>query len=136
MNFELHEIPGLKPSEQTSWKIRALGMNGRVPALDALVDWSVSEKADYNKIMKVMRIVGQVRRVPNPKHVKKSTDPKDEGAYEMRADKGHARLMFFYAEQEESLVVCTNHHWKGKGSQAQAFKLCAELRRAFLATTP
>lgn len=130
MKIELLEIPGLKESEQSTWKVRALAIDGEAPALKALRDWEESENADYKKIMKVMRIVGQMRRVHDEKKVKKSSNPKHEGAYEMRADKDHARLMFFYSD--DAVVVCTNSYWKGKGSQDTAFRHCSELRHFYL----
>lgn len=136
MGFELLEIPGLKASEQTRWKIRALALDGRSPALGALLEWQESEKADFKKIMKVLRMLGQVPRVHDEKKVKKSSNPDHEGTYEARADKGHARLMFFYCEEDESLVICTNHYWKGRGNQNMAFKQCSDLRTLYLKSRP
>lgn len=132
MRLELIEIPGMELSHQTCWKVRALAVDGSSPALNALLVWAKSQKADYNKIMKVMRIVGQTRYIVDPKKVKKSSNSQHEGVYEMRAHRGHARLMFFYSEEEESVVVCTHDYWKGRGSQDSAFRRCAELRQFYL----
>jgi hypothetical protein len=128
MKVELREIPGLEASGQTIWKIRALAIEGKSTVLNDLLAWSATEKQDYRKIMKVLRIVGRVRRVQNPKHVKKSSRPKHEDIYEIRADKSHARLMFFYSEEDDAVVVCTNTHWKGSGNQDASFDRCAQLR--------
>ena len=79
-----------------------------------------------------MKRVGQTIRVRDPKHVKKSTNPKHKDVYEMRADKGHARLMFFYSRRDKTAVAaCTNKYWKGQGDQNQAFELCDQLRRKY-----
>lgn len=102
------------------------------PALEALVDWSQNQKPDFKKIKKVLEIVGQTHRVQNEKHVKKSRNPNHENVYEIRADKGHARLMFFYSEEEGTAIfACTNPYWKGEGSQDQAFETCNKLRLAY-----
>lgn len=129
MKLELLEIPGVETSHQTSWKIRALAIDGAAPALDALLAWEKSEKADFKKIMKVMRIVGQSERVRDEKHVKKSSNADHENVYEMRAHRGHARLMFFYSEENDAVVVCTNFYWKGKGDQDIAFGQCSRLKQ-------
>jgi mRNA-degrading endonuclease RelE of RelBE toxin-antitoxin system len=129
VKLELLEIPGVEASHQTSWKIRALAIDGVSPALEALLAWEKSEKADYKKIMKVMRIVGQSDRVRDEKHVKKSSNADHENVYEMRAHRGHARLMFFYSEEDEAVVVCTTSYWKGKGDQDTAFRQCSRLKQ-------
>jgi len=136
MRLDLDNVKGLDPSDQTHWKIKLLvintGSQKRSPALDALDDWSKNQKADFKKMIKVMKRVGQTTRVMEPKHVKKSKNAKHENVYEMRADKGHARLMFFYSESDQAaVVVCTNPYWKGKGSQDQAFDICDQLRRQY-----
>lgn len=136
MQFILDSVEGLAPSDQTHWKIKVLVIETegqkKSPALDALDDWGENQKADFKKIIKVMKRVGQTTRVMEPKHVKKSKNPKHENVYEMRADKGHARLMFFYSEAEQTAVaVCTNPYWKGNGNQDQAFDLCDQLRRQY-----
>ena len=122
--------------EHWIWKLRVLTLekNGskKSPALEALVDWSQNQKNDFKKISKVIERVGQNQRVRDEKHVKKSSNPKHRNVYEMRADKGHARLLFFYSEHEKTAVfVCTNPFWKGKGSQDQAFETCDQLRRLY-----
>lgn len=136
MKFDLKEVVGLSESDQTHWKIRTLVIdhNGKTssPALEALEEWSKSEKADFKKIIKVMKRVGQTRRVLDPKHVKKSTNPKHKNVYEMRADKGHARLMFFYSEKNQTAIaVCTNKYRKGEGDQNQAFEKCDQFRKLY-----
>lgn len=137
MRFDLDSVQGLASSDQTHWKIKLLVIETegqkKSPALDALESWARNQKSDFNKIIKVMKRVGQTTRVRDPKHVKKSKNSKHENVYEMRADKGHARLMFFYSENDQAVVVvCTNPYWKGKGSQDQAFELCDQLRRQYV----
>lgn len=132
MATELLEIPGLRAEEQTRWQVRALAFDGKSAALVALSQWQKNELSDYKKIMKVMRYVGGMHRVPDQKKVKRSENPDHGEVYEMRADKGHARLMFFYSERDDTAVaVCTNDYWKGKGSQDAAFALCARLKQIY-----
>ena len=129
------QINGLSDISQEHWiwKLRVLTLEKdnvkKSPALEALTDWAKNQKSDFKKIKKVILLVGQAKCVREPKHVKKSSNPKHENVYEIRADKGHARLMFFYSEDEGvPIFVCTNSHWKGKGSQDQALKNCNELK--------
>lgn len=132
MTIELIEIPGLRAEEQTRWQVRALAFDGKSPALVALHQWKQTEFADFKKIMKVMRIVGGMPRVPDENKVKRSENPAHGEVYEMRANKGHARLMFFYSERDDAaVVVCTNEYWKGKGSQDAAFARCAKLKQLY-----
>lgn len=139
MKFDLKKVEGLSESDQTHWKIRTLIIDHKgkatSPALEALEDWSKNHKADFNKIIKVMKRVGQTDRVRNPNHVKKCTNPDYENVYEMRADRGHARLMFFYSKKDNAAVaVCTNKYWKGQGDQNKAFEYCDQLRRLYEGT--
>jgi hypothetical protein len=132
VTIELLEIPGLEARHQTEWNVRALVVDGRNPVLAALARWQREYPADYSAIMKVMRLAAQQKRVRNPKHVKKSSDPKHGNAYEMIAYTGVARLMFFYDEDEEALIVCTNEFEKGGGDQSAAFLRCATFRELYL----
>ena len=122
--------------EHWLWKLRVLTLEKdsikKSPALEALVDWSQNQKPDFKKIKKVIQIVGQTHRVQNEKHVTKSSNKKHENVYEIRADKGHARLMFFYSEDEGTAIfVCTNPYWKGEGNHDQAFETCNNFRIAY-----
>jgi hypothetical protein len=130
--LELSDIPGLEARHQSVWKVRALVVDGRNPVLAALVRWQREYPSDYTAIMKVMRLAAQQKRVMNPKHVKKSADDKHGNAYEMIAYTGVARLMFFYDEDEESLIVCTNEFEKGGGDQSAAFQRCVTFRDLYL----
>jgi hypothetical protein len=132
VTLELSDIPGLEARHQSVWKVRALVVDGRNPVLAALVRWQREYPSDYTAIMKVMRLAAQQKRVMNPKHVKKSADDKHGNAYEMIAYTGVARLMFFYDEDEESLIVCTNEFEKGGGDQSAAFQRCVTFRDLYL----
>lgn len=136
MTIELSDIPGLEARHQTEWKVRALVVDGRNPVLAALVRWQREYPSDYKAIMKVMRLAAQQKRVLNPKHVKKSADDKHGNAYEMIAYTGIARLMFFYDEDEESLIICTNEFEKGGGDQSAAFQRCVTFRELYLKQRP
>lgn len=116
--------------------MRALVVDGRNPVLVALIRWQREYPDDYTAIMKVMRLAAQQYRVRNPKHVKKSSDPKHGNAYEMIAYTGIARLMFFYDEDEESLIICTNEFEKGGGDQSAAFQRCVTFRELYLKQRP
>jgi hypothetical protein len=132
VKLELVQIPGLRAEEQTRWQVRALAFDGQSPALAALRQWQQTGIADFKKIMKVMRIVGGMHRVPDENKVKRSENPAHGDVYEMRAHKGHARMMFFYSERDDAaVVVCTNDYWKGKGSQGAAFARCAKLKQLY-----
>jgi len=134
MTVELVHIPGVTNPQQTRWQIRALKVNGRDLVLGALVEWREKSPGDHKKIMKVLSMIGQVDRIRNEKKVKKSSNPKHDGVYEIRADKGSARLMFFYCEKTQAAVICTNTYWKTKSSkkeQDQAFETCHKLKQIY-----
>jgi hypothetical protein len=134
MKVELQEIPGLTDAEQTEWKVRALVINGKNPVTTALAQWQKAHPKDHKAIMKVMRLAAQQHRVRNEKHVKASSNKKHgNNAYEMIAYTGIARLMFFYDEEAEAMIICTNEFEKGRGNdQDAAFARCAALRDVYL----
>ena len=134
MQIRLVDIPGIEANHQTEWRIRVLEIDNRNLVLEELNNWRKSSKSDYNKIMKVLRLVGQTDRIRDEKKVKKSRNPDHEGVYEIRADKGSARLMFFYNSSERSLIVCTNVYWKSKSSEKEqdaAFANCHRLKTIY-----
>jgi hypothetical protein len=132
MDVRLLEIPGLAAQDQGACKIRVLAVNGTSLALEGLAAWEDREPADFKKIMKVMRMLGNHgRHLRDEDKVKKCANTAYGDVYEMRADKGKARLMFFYDDENEVLVICTNYFWKGSGSQDTAFKHCAELKKVY-----
>jgi putative component of toxin-antitoxin plasmid stabilization module len=134
MAIRLIQIPGVTNHHQIIWQVRVLEIDGRNLVLGPLAEWSKNSPSDFKKIMKVLSIIGQVDRVRDEKKVKKSTNPKHDGVYEIRADKGSARLMFFYCEKTRSTIICTNTYWKTKSSrkeQDQAFDLCHKLKKIY-----
>lgn len=134
MSIELAEIPGVTNHQQIVWKVRALQINGRDLVLGPLAEWQNKSPGDYKKIMKVLSMIGQFDRIRDEKKVKKSANPKHDGVYEIRADKGSARVMFFYCEKSQSAVICTNAYWKAKSSrkeQDQAFETCHKLKQIY-----
>lgn len=134
MTVELIQIPGVTNHQQAHWLIRALQINGRDLVLGPLAEWQRKSPGDYRKIMKVLSIIGQVDRIRDEKKVKKSSNRKHDGVYEIRADKGSARLMFFYCERTQAVVICTNAYWKSKSSkreQDQAFETCHKLKQIY-----
>lgn len=131
MQVHLREVPGID-DHPSGWKIRLLEIDGKSPAQVALLEWKRNSPADFKKVMKVMRLqAGQKERLKDEKHVKKSAVPAHGDVYEIRADKGHARLMFFYCTVEDTIVICTNGFWKGKGDQSHAFAICAKFKALY-----
>lgn len=128
MTITLAEIPGLDPAVQTVWKVRELVIDDHHPVQVALDRWIKEHPAGHKTILKVMRLAAQQERVLNPKHVKKSTNPKHGDVYEMIAYTEIPRLFFFYEKGTDSLIICTNDFDKGDGDQDAAFKRCADLR--------
>ena len=134
MAVELIQIPGVTNHHQIVWQIRVLQINDRNLVLGSLAEWQRTSPGDYKKIMKVLQMVGQLDRIRDEKHVKKSDNPKHDGVYEIRAHRGSARLMFFYSEKTQSAVICTNAYWKAKDSkkeQDQAFETCHKLKQIY-----
>jgi hypothetical protein len=120
---ELVEVPGVPVKTGTVWKIRALQIDGKSLALDALENWQRTTPADYKKILKAMEIAVSKVRVQSPNHVKKCSDPAYETSYEFRAHRGSARLMFFYDTNDGNIIICTNGMDKGE-NQNNAFQFC------------
>ena len=134
MSLALVHIPGLTHQHQTHWLVRVLQSDGRDLVLGSLAKWQRESPGDYKKIMKVLQMIGQVDRIRDEKHAKKSDNPKHDKVYEIRAHRGSARLMFFYCEKNQSAVICTNTYWKAKESkkeQDQAFETCHKLKQIY-----
>lgn len=131
MKIELWEIPTVPDAPSNPWKVRVLAFDGKSPALNSLDEWEQRQLADFKKIIKSLRHASQTVRVHNEKFVKKCANPDHGDVYEARADKGHARLMFFYSPRDGSVIVCTNSFWKGQGSQDNSFGLCAKMKALF-----
>lgn len=134
MSIKLIQIPGVTNQHQTHWLVRVLQINDHDLVRGSLAKWERESPGDYKKIMKVLQMIGQVDRIRDEKHVKKSDNPKHDKVYEIRAHKGSARLMFFYSEKTQSAVICTNSYWKAKDSkkeQDQAFETCHKLKQIY-----
>lgn len=131
MRVQLLKIPGIEAHYETVWQVRVLEIEGKNLVLESLAEWGRDAPGDYKKVMKILRMVGLTDRIRDPKKVKKSQNPKHKDVYEIRADKGSARLMFFYCRSRQSAVICTNTYWKAKSSQSEqdaAFDRCAKLK--------
>ena len=137
MTAKLIQIPGIVNHHQMVWQVRVLEIDGRNLVLSYLAEWSKKSPADFKKIMKVLFMVGQQDRIRDEKKVKRSKN--HDGVYEIRADKGSARLMFFYDHATQSAVVCTNTYWKTKSSEREqndSFELCARLKKIYEQQNP
>lgn len=124
-SLDLADIPDIEAVWEESHSLRALVVKALSPVLDQLADWKNNQRADYRKILKVMERVARLDRVTDEKHV--TADGLKRGVYEMRAHKGHARVMFFYDDDADQTAICTNTYWKGQGDQARAFDLAVSL---------
>tara|TARA_B110000037_G_C17107624_1_gene500513 strand:- start:824 stop:1093 length:270 start_codon:yes stop_codon:yes gene_type:complete len=71
MKYELIEIPDLNIDATNKWKICALQIENRSPALNALIEWKRKRPDDFKKIISSMKLVAVNDRVTDPKHVKK-----------------------------------------------------------------
>ncbi len=139
MRIELLDIPSLPDEFQTVHTVKALAVEGKCLAIAALLQWKRECPAAWKKLMKAVRYVGTTERrnIVNPKYVKKCDNPVYGDVYEARADKGKPRLFFFYDENDETIVICTNAYEKddsrrGKsGGQDAAFKLCAQMKEIY-----
>lgn len=106
-------------------------IDDKSPAFEALKKWATEEPKDYKKIKKTIEYAAQVKQTKDKKKVKKSSNPSHGKVYEFRADKMHARLMFFYDETDGNLIICTNDYWKNKGDQGTAFATCSTLKKLY-----
>ena len=143
MKTELIDIPCLSTSNDARWKVKALKINGMHSlAVDALDRWrnDPAMKKDYERILDAIQIAAQVERVRDENIVKVSDNSKHGEVYEFRAydyerrRAGKARLMFFYDDSEEALIICTNSYEKDKGTafaQDRMFEMCDRYRKAY-----
>ena len=123
----LEEIPAVPDSNGNRWKVRALSIGGKNPALAKLVEWEKTEKQNFKKIIISLTMAAKEIRCQNPKWVKKCVN---HDVYEAIAHRLEARLMFFYSE-EKAAIICTNHCWKPSDNQDKAFADCAKLKDFF-----
>lgn len=133
-DIQLVPILAVQSEWEQQHKIRALAISRsgalRSRALKDLEDLQQKHPEDFSKLMFSMSLVGQELRVDNPNHVKRGK--KYKSIYEMRG--GHARLFFFYTQNNEEVVVCTHAYWKTKPSkeeQNEAFATADNLRKQY-----
>jgi hypothetical protein len=55
LNLELIKIEGLGDGDQKPWRIRALRINGKSPALESLLSWKRSEQEDFKRIISILK---------------------------------------------------------------------------------
>ena len=145
--IELREIRTVPSEWQVEHQIRALVVAGRTHSLGDLETWQTEQKEDWTKISRSIERACRNKRVFDPKCVKKdnyggdkSKKRRDSGKppiYELRADKGQARVMFFYTPDEQEIIVCTNTYWKTGDAkkQTRAFAKARRLRDVYLGAT-
>lgn len=127
MKVELREVPDVPAAWQTTHRVRALAVNGRAEAVDALAEWRTRGGGDYGKIVESLRQAAGKRRVSNPDRVKR--DRKRSGVFELRAPRGNARLFYFYSPDANEIIVLTNAYWKTKPSEAEQERAFERARR-------
>ena len=135
MTITLEDIPELQLPINAFWQVKALVVDGKSPALDALESWSRHHPDEYKRILKAIRIAAMQRRdTAGRKHVGKNKNPEYGDVYEFIAYTGIARLMFFYDDRADALIVCTNAHGKVNtaANQDAAFARCAAYRNLYL----
>lgn len=97
-------------------------------------------KKDYELIIRAIKIAARVERVQDEKIVKRSDNTRHGEVYEFRAydherrRTGKARLMFFYDDSEEALIICTNSYEKDIGTafaQDRMFEMCDRYRKEY-----
>jgi len=143
MKTELIDIPGLFLGSDAQWKVKALKINGEFSlAIDALDRWRTDPKMkkDYELIIEAIQYAAHVKRVGDERIVKVSDNHEHGEVYEFRAydfDRQRARkarLMFFYDESDDALIVCTNSYEKGKGTtfaQDRMFEMCNRYKKEY-----
>ncbi len=132
MTVKLRHIEDVKTSEEYPYQVRALEINRRSLALDAIAKWKKDHRKEYKKIITTINLLAKNGRISDPNRVKKSR--KYPTSYEMKAKRCSARLYFFYMDGNEEIIVCTNGQWKSKPSkneQDRAFKMCNDLRKTY-----
>lgn len=115
-------------------EVRALCIDGKAPALEALEKWRRSSPGDHKQIMATMRMVANLKRLRGSSRVSKDTT-KGSCLYEMKGGRG--RVFFFYTDDDE-VVVCLSEYWKTDSSpkkQAKAFARARKLYERFEAET-
>ena len=143
MKTELIDIPGLFLGSDAQWKVKALKINGEVSlAIDALDRWRADPKMkrDHKLIIEAIQYAAHVRRVEDDRVVKISDNMNHGEVYEFRAydfDRqraGKARLMFFYDESDDALIICTNSYEKDIGTafaQDRMFAMCDRFKKEY-----
>ena len=142
MKTDLIDIPGLFVGANPRWKVKALFNGESSLAVNALVRWSNDPdmKKDYERIIDAIQIAAQVERVRDENIVKISDNPEHGEVYEFRAydyetrRSGKARLMFFYDDSEDALIICTNSYEKDKGAafaQDRMFEMCDRFKKEY-----
>ena len=130
--FRLLKIPGVLPSWETEHAIYALEINGDCWVNTFINEMMTSDLPEFNKIMKVLNLLGNNDRVRNPNHVK--SDEQHNGIYELIAKKGHSRISFFYSPPDEK-VICVLPYWKtsdNKKLQKTFFQKSTEIMKEYI----
>ncbi len=143
MQIELQDIPGLDSlfSETPKWRVKTCCLGGAgnlvLKKLDQWRNDSGMEEEYQQIIANIVTTAYSDKILSDTPFVKKNTNPENGEVYEFRAFNeqikraGKARVLFFYDEEGENLIICTNTFEK-QGDQNMSFSQCARLKEHYL----
>lgn len=129
------DIPESDIGEQQCWKIQFLGTldesnNTRSPVLNDFLEWKKKNRKEFAKIVRAMTYAATHSKHIDPKFVKE--DREKRGGFEFRNNRCNLRLLFFYDDDNDQIIICTNTFKKSKNkAQDEAFAKCARLKDAY-----
>lgn len=129
MNIDLVKLSGFAEELGVVRKMRAVCFEERSPINAKLLEWSISEKADYNKVMASLAYAGTTY-LPYLDRKKVARDDAGETPdracaatkcpiYEARAAKGSARIFFYHSPGPVAVAVCVHWMWKVASSRRE-----------------
>lgn len=136
--IELADIEEVPLEEQTLYGVKAMSQGGHSLALAEIASFKTKSIKDYRKIVNGLKICAQTPRGQFVKTPRVSADANGRPIYELKAQRGHARLFFFYAtEGDDEVVIVTSGFWKTGSNkketkdQSRQFDLAADLMLRF-----
>ena len=138
----LVDIAEVPDDPNRCWKVKALATvdeagNVSSKVVEALIDWRKSNPEDWKRIVKSLKYVAKNAQHHDPSKVE--TDRSMRGVFEIRANRCFCRLMSFYDNRNDSVVICAFPYSKGSGhhdkDQDAAFAKCARLKEAYEKST-
>ncbi len=143
MKIDLEDIPGLEHffSDPPKWKVKTCCLGGAGNLVLKKLDlWrnDPEMEEEYGQIIANIVVTACSEKIESDTpFVKKNRNPENGEVYEFRAFNenteraGKARVLFFYDEDDENLIICTNTFEKGQGDQNMSFSQCAQLKQRY-----